>query len=284
MQLALKIVDLNPERYDESISLCIGCKPGFEQAREEKRRWLESHYPEKVGGKLAYLNGQIAGMIEFCPIEHSPFPVTGEGLLHINCIWVLPGYQRKSIGQTLLRSCKEEMQTRGRRGLSVLAHDGPIFMPAAFFAHEGFQTIQKRLHTELMWKEIEPCRPPEFLESRFTPEKLDDGIAIDMLWSAQCPWSIMTRHRIQRVSREFREQVRFRSIQADDRQSINRLGESKKIFVNGKETFIAPPTEGDIRRTIEVEARELNERTRSKGLRSQNDSPNLMLIAQSADR
>lgn len=284
MQLGLKIVDLNPERYDQSISLCIGCKPGFEQAREEKRRWLENHYPKRVGGKLAYFNGQIAGMIEFCPIEHSPFPVTGEGLLHINCIWVLPGYQRKSIGQTLLRSCKEEMETRGRKGLSVLAHDGPIFMPAAFFEHEGFQTIQKRSHTELMWKDIEHSKPPEFLESRFTPEKFDDEIAIDMLWSAQCPWSVMSRQRIQRVSRQFPEQVRFRSIQADDRQSLHKLGESKKIFVNGKETFIAPPTEDDIRKTIEVETRQLNDRTRSKGLRAQNDSPDPMLVAQPAGR
>ena len=284
MQLGLKIVDLNPERYDESISLCIGCKPGFEQAREEKRRWLENHYPKKVGGKLAYLNGQIAGMIEFCPIEHSPFPVTGEGLLHINCIWVLPGYQRKSIGQTLLRSCREEMETRGRKGLSVLAYDGPMLMPEAFFAHEGFRTVQKRLHTELMWKEFGACRPPEFLESRFTPERLDDGIAIDMLWSAQCPWSVMTRQRIQRVSREFKEQVRFRSIQADDRQSINRLGESKTIFMNGKEAFLAPPTEADIRKTIEIEARELNERARSEGLRSQNGSADRVLVAQSTNR
>lgn len=259
-RMPLKIVDLTPQRFDESISLCIGCKPGFEQAREEKRRWLESHYPNKVGGKLAYLNGQLAGMVEFCPIENAPFPVTGEKLLHINCIWVLPGYQKRSVGHYLMNSCERETETRACGGLSVLAYDGPLFMPASFFVHEGFRTIQRRPHEVLMWKEIEACEPPEFLASRFTPEKSENALAIDVLWSAQCPWSVMTRQRIQRVSREFHDQVRVRSIETDDRKSLARLGESQKIFVNGNQTFITPLTEKDIRRTLETEEKNLVKR------------------------
>jgi hypothetical protein len=71
---------------------------------------------------------------------------------------------------------------------------------------------------------------------------------------------VMTRQRIQRVSREFHDQVRVRGIETDDRKSLARLGESQKIFVNGNQTFITPPTEKDIRRTLETEEKNLVKR------------------------
>ncbi len=257
VQPKLKIVDLTPENVDDSINLCIGSKPGFELAREEKRQWLEKRLNYGVGAKLAYSDGHLAGMVEYSPIEYAPFPITGDNLLHINCIWVLPMFQKMTIGQNLLKTTVAEARIRRRSGLSVLAHAGPFFMPAAFFDHQGFRLVQKRGNQELMWKELEACKPPSLLPSSFSPRKHGEKVAVDVLYSAQCPWSIMTRDRIERVSREFGESVKVRLIDTADPRTLAQIGESRKIFVNGCESFFVPPTNDDIRKTFQTCAQKL---------------------------
>jgi ribosomal protein S18 acetylase RimI-like enzyme len=42
-------------------------------------------------------------MIEYSPIEDTPFPVTGKHLLHIHCLWVLPNFQKKGLGRELVK-------------------------------------------------------------------------------------------------------------------------------------------------------------------------------------
>jgi ribosomal protein S18 acetylase RimI-like enzyme len=265
----LKIVDLTREAVHDSISLCIGSKPGFELAREEKRRWLESNLPEKAGAKLAYQDNQLAGMLEYSLIEHSPFPVTGKDLLHINCIWVLPAFQKKGLGAELLRSITREAVFRSKRGLSVLAYNSPLFMPSSFFYNKGFRTLQERGIQELMWMELETCEPPRFLPVEFSPTLDPKRIAIDVLYCAQCPWSIKTRERIERVSREFGHEVRVRSIRTDARDKMESLGGSRQIFLDGKESFFAPPTEEDVRRALAVRIQERDREARLSPLRQE---------------
>jgi ribosomal protein S18 acetylase RimI-like enzyme len=265
----LKIVDLTREAVHDSISLCIGSKPGFELAREEKRRWLESNLPEKAGAKLAYQDNQLAGMLEYSLIEHSPFPVTGKDLLHINCIWVLPAFQKKGLGAELLRSITREAVFRSKRGLSVLAYNSPLFMPSSFFYNKGFRTLQERGVQELMWMELETCEPPSFLPVEFSPTLDPKRIAIDVLYCSQCPWSIKTRERIERVSREFGYEVRVRSIRTDARDKMESLGGSRQIFLDGKESFFAPPTEEDVRRALAVRIQERDREARLSPLRQE---------------
>jgi GNAT superfamily N-acetyltransferase/predicted Rdx family selenoprotein len=258
----LKIVDLTHEAVHDSISLCIGSKPGFELAREEKRRWLESNLPDKVGAKLAYHESQLAGMLEYSLIEHSPFPIVGKDLLHINCIWILPSFQKKGLGVELLRSVVREARSRNKRGISVIAYNSPFFMPSSFFLHKGFQFLQERELQELLWMELETCKPPVFMPIRFSPTLDRKQVAFDVLYCAQCPWSIKTRERIERVSREFGDDVRVRSIRTDTRNKMESLGDSRRIFLDGKESFLAPPTEEDVRKAVTNRIRERDREAR----------------------
>ena len=246
----MKIVDLTAETVDDSINLCIGSKPGDELAREEKRRWLESRMPLKAGGKLAYERNQLVGMIEFAPIEDSPFPVAGSNLLHINCVWVLPRFQGRGIGEELLQSCVQEAKRRGMKGVSVVANDNPLVMPLSFFYKQGFRSADHKRNEELMWMIIEPSPPPKFLPIGYSRKNNRKGMAVDILYCGQCPWSIKGRGRIEKVAREFGERVQVHSIRTDNREAIEMLGDSKKIFVDGKDVPLHTPTEEDIRRLL----------------------------------
>jgi GNAT superfamily N-acetyltransferase len=253
----LKIEDLTLENAHEAIGLCIAPKAPFEKARREKLRWLKERLPDPAGGKLAYSDESLAGMLEYSLVEDAPFPVNGKDLLHINCIWVLPEFQRRGIGKSLMRASLIEAKARRRKGLSVISYDGTFLMPTTFFLHEGFRRIQIRGREELMWREIEPCTPPTFLPHRYLPRTSAKKIMVDVLCSPQCPWSVITRQRLEKVSREFGREVKISSVTTNDREAVEQLGDSRKVFVNGTESFLFPPTEDDIRKTIELNRKEL---------------------------
>ncbi|HZY95049.1 MAG TPA: GNAT family N-acetyltransferase [Candidatus Bathyarchaeia archaeon] len=251
----MKIVDLTAETIDNSISLCIGSKPGDEFARQQKRRWLESRIPQRAGGKLAYSDGQLVGMAEYTPVEDSPFPVSGKDLLHIHCIWVLPRFQGKGIGDELVKACVHQARTLRKTGLSVIACDDPLFMPASFFLHEGFASLDKRDHEELMWKDLENSRPPRFLERKYSPRTSSRNVLVNVLYCAQCPWSVKAQRRMESVAREFPD-VAVQSIEVENRARIEQLGESRKVFVNGKEVFMPTPTEENLRTMLDKTLKE----------------------------
>ncbi len=246
----MKIVDLTVQTIDDSINLCIGSKPGDEQAREEKRRWLESRMPLRAGGKLAYQDGNLAGMVEFTPIEDSPFPVTGVGLLHINCLWVLPRHQRRGLGKGLLKSCVQEAGRLGMKGVSVVADDNPVFMPSSFFLHQGFLSIEQRGHEELMLMDLKESRPPRFIPAEYFAKTSGNKVLVDVLYCSQCPWSVKTRSRIEKVAREFGHSVQVRCTRTDTRAKVEEMGDSRKILVDGKEVFLPTPTEDDVRKVL----------------------------------
>jgi predicted N-acetyltransferase YhbS len=253
----LKIVDLTPYTIDDSISLCIGSKPGFEQAREEKRRWLEERLPNRVGVKLAYQDGSLAGMIEYSPIEDTPFPVDGKNLLHIHCVWVLPNFQKMRIGNELVKAVVNEARIRGRRGVSVIAHDGAFFMPISFFTHEKFRTVDRRDHSELMWRELDSTNPPKFVNSSFSPTVMPGKVSVDVLYCSQCPWTIKSRERITKISREFGSDVKVHTVKTDDRKVMQDTGDVKGVYVNGQDFFFAA-TEDDIRKMLAAKTRLLH--------------------------
>jgi GNAT superfamily N-acetyltransferase/predicted Rdx family selenoprotein len=254
----MKIVDLTRSAIDETISLCIGSKPGFEQAREEKRRWLEQRLPDRVGAKLAYFEGSLAGMIEYAPIEETPFPVQGRDLLHIHCIWVLPGFQKKGLGKELMRSVIREAKVRGRKGVSVIAYDGAFFMPISFFDEEKFEEADRRNNSELMWRELSPTNPPNFIRSNFTPTLVPGKVSVDVLYCAQCPWTIKSNERMTRITREFGNDVKICTVRTDDRKVMEETGDLKGVYVNGQD-WVLTAAENDIRTMLAAKTKLLHD-------------------------
>jgi GNAT superfamily N-acetyltransferase/predicted Rdx family selenoprotein len=265
----MKIVDLSPDKVHDSINLCIGSKPGFEQAREEKRRWLEARLPLRVGAKLAYYDDSLAGMLEYSPIEDTPFPVLGKHLLHIHCIWVLPSFQKKGIGKELVKSLVHEAERRGRKGISVIAQPGVFFMPTSFFLEQKFRTVERRSQSELMWRELEPVSPPKFILSTFSPSTSPDKITIDVLYCSQCPWTIKSRERMARISKEFGNDVKIHTVRTDDRDAMEKTGDLKGVYVNGQDFYFAS-SEENIRKTLSAKTKLLHSPVRlAKLARSQ---------------
>lgn len=108
-----------------------------------------------------------------------------------------------------------------------------------------------------MWRELGDAEPPKFIQSDFTPTEVQGKIGIDVLYCSQCPWTIKSRERLTRVSREFASDVKIRAVKTDDRKVMEDTGDLKGVYVNGQDFFFAA-TEDDIRKVLTVKARELH--------------------------
>jgi len=53
------------------------------------------------------LNNQVVGQIEYAPVEASGYPVKGENIIVMNCIWVLRRAKGHNLGKQLLNDMIE---------------------------------------------------------------------------------------------------------------------------------------------------------------------------------
>ncbi|MCK4424574.1 hypothetical protein KAU93_02725, partial [Candidatus Bathyarchaeota archaeon] len=92
----VKITDITKnKRYERYLYRCLAPIPFRKYSRRQE--YLENAIPKGFHKKLLIFNGKILGQIEYAPAEASYYPVTGENIIAMNCIWVL----RKAKGHNL---------------------------------------------------------------------------------------------------------------------------------------------------------------------------------------
>jgi len=122
------------------------------------------------------------------PVERTAWYVDGEDLLTIQCMNVEEAYQKRGAGEAPLAAAEETARAQVK-GLAVIAYapsDG--FMPASFFAGQGYREIERRGTSVLMFKLFdEHVAPPGFIPRHYRPPRLIPGKAIvEAFWSPQC--------------------------------------------------------------------------------------------------
>jgi N-acetylglutamate synthase-like GNAT family acetyltransferase len=78
--------------------------------------------------KLLISDGQVVGQIEYSPAEVSYYPIIGENLIVMNCIWVLKRAKGHDFGKKLLRDMIEsEKEASGFATIALENHWSPWF-------------------------------------------------------------------------------------------------------------------------------------------------------------
>jgi predicted Rdx family selenoprotein len=108
-----------------------------------------------------------------------------------------------------------------------------------------------------MWRELDNTNPPKFVESNFTPTVSPGRVSVDVLYCSQCPWTIKSRERMTKISKEFGSDVRVHAVKTDDRKMMEDTGDVKGVYVNGQDFFFAA-TEDDIRKMLIAKTRQLH--------------------------
>jgi len=121
-----KIVDITQiGEYEKYLYRCL---TGPFRRYKKRIEYLEKAVPRGFHKKLLILDGEVVGQIEYSPAEVSYYPIVGDNIIVMNCIWVL----RKAKGHNLGKQLLEDMMKseKGAAGFATIAlenHWSPWF-------------------------------------------------------------------------------------------------------------------------------------------------------------
>ena len=176
--IEIKIIDITKKNeYERHLYRCLAPMPLIKYRK--RREYLETAIPKGFHKKLLIFNGEIVGQIEYAPAEASCYPITGDNIIVMNCIWVLRRAKGHSLGKQLLTDMiKSERSAVGFATLGLENHWSP-WLKKEQMEKLGFKSIDsikvkhktKRVSQcftiHLMWQPTtEKGRPPTWNKSK----------------------------------------------------------------------------------------------------------------------
>jgi ribosomal protein S18 acetylase RimI-like enzyme len=121
------IVDITKmDEYRKYLNTCLVGPPS--KACQRRIEYSKNAIAKGFRKKLLISDGQVVGQIEYSPAEVSYYPIIGENLIVMNCIWVLKRAKGHDFGKKLLRDMIEsEKEAYGFATIALENHWSPWF-------------------------------------------------------------------------------------------------------------------------------------------------------------
>lgn len=108
-----------------------------------RREYLEKSIPKGFHKKLLIFNDEPVGQIEYAPAEASGYPITGDNVIVMNCIWVLRKAKGHNFGRMLLEDMiKNERDAADFATIAIQDHWSPWFRKTQM-EKLGFKSLEK---------------------------------------------------------------------------------------------------------------------------------------------
>jgi GNAT superfamily N-acetyltransferase len=276
--MRVKIRPMAPAEVSAAAEFCAGKAPGTVSAecRRRRRYWLQERiaagsvvlfavkegvpksvkYPDGArvpGEELASVGDNlIVGLAEYGPLDVSPHPVRGEGVLHLNCLRVLEPYRGQGVGTELVRAFVRAARNVG--GGSVLAwkdEETPYpYGPTGFFKKFGFGEVVADGPRALMYLDY-GAPQPELIR----PEALPYPVSrVTVFWSGACPGCVWGMKEIA-AELDRRRGADVKLVNTDKREDVERYGIMCGLAVRGKITEQRAATWDDVGAALERDSR-----------------------------
>jgi hypothetical protein len=99
----IKILDVTRDEYYSDYYLYRCLSPMPFRIYKRRKDYLEKAIPAGFHKKILFLNGDAVGQIEYGPPEASPYPIFGDNIIVMNCIWVLRRAKGYNLGKLLIK-------------------------------------------------------------------------------------------------------------------------------------------------------------------------------------
>ena len=209
-----------------------------EQAAKLHEDWMRRTLTRAgMLAKVAIDGDEPIGFLFLVPIERTSWYIAGEGLFTIQCMNVEGEYRGAGVGEMLLVAAEESARAHAK-GIAVIAYDpSDWFMPASFFQAKGYQEVERRGSSILMFKPfVESAAAPSFVPRQYRPPRLSPGkVIVEAFWSPQCLTTALDILHVREVCAEFGDDVILHEMNAGVPGMRERFGIPRTIFVNGVE-------------------------------------------------
>ncbi len=210
-----------------------------DQAAKLHEDWMRKTLTRSgMRAKVALDGDKPIGFLFLLPVERTSWYIAGQELATIQCMNVEEEYRGRGIGEKLLVAA-EETARRHAQGMAVIAYDpSDWFMPASFFRGQGYQEVERRGTSVLMFKPFdESASIPGFVPRQYRPPRLIPGkVIVEAFWSPQCLTTALDIVHVREVCDEFGEDVILREYNAGMPGMRERFGIPRTLYFNGVET------------------------------------------------
>jgi len=122
-----RIIDITKRsEYEKYLHRCLVGPP----AKRYKKRieYLNRAIPNGFHKKLLIVDGDVDGTIEYAPSEVSYYPIIGDNVMVVNCIWVLRKAKGHNFGKLLVEDMiKSEKHSSCFAAIALEDHWSPWF-------------------------------------------------------------------------------------------------------------------------------------------------------------
>ena len=103
----------------EKEHICCAISNNNDIQVSSKKAWLS----ERVEDGLVFLKSTERGkcFIEYIPAENAWNPISADGYMYIDCLWVAGSFKGHGYSSDLLNACIEDSKNKGKMGLCILA-------------------------------------------------------------------------------------------------------------------------------------------------------------------
>lgn len=156
-----------------------------------KKAWLK----ERLDEGLVFLKGNVRGkcFIEYIPAEYAWAPITADGYMYIDCLWVSGQFKGHGYSSLLLDECIKDSKEKSKKGLVILSSQKKMgyLSDPKFMRHKGFETVDSASpYFELMYLPFDKgAEKPCFKVSVKAPEQSDMPNGFTIYYTSQCPFT-----------------------------------------------------------------------------------------------
>jgi len=244
----MQVIDLTDEHRD-LFAVCLeDWSPDAQESGPGRACWVERFRERGLRAKLAVDDaGVVGGMIQYLPIEE--WPVQGEGLYLIPCIWVhghrqgRGDFRGKGMGKALLEAAEADARALGAKGMAAWGLALPMWMKASWYRKQGYRKADRSGIAVLLWKPFtDQARAPHwFPEADRLPDPVPGKVNVVVFSAGWCTAQNLTAERARRAAAEFGDRVAFREIDTSERAAAVEWGHSDAFYIDGKRVRTGPP-------------------------------------------
>ena len=173
----------------ETEHICCAISNNKDIQVASKKAWLAERFEEG----LVFLKSRERGkcFIEYIPAENAWVPISADGYMYIDCLWVSGSFKGHGYSTDLLNACIEDSRAKGRTGLCILSSKKkkPFLADPKYLNHKGFTVCDEADNGIQLWhlpfKKGKPA--PQFKECARHSHTDENGYVL--YYTDQCPFN-----------------------------------------------------------------------------------------------
>lgn len=219
----------------EKEHICCAISNNKDIQVSSKKTWLSDRLEEG----LVFLKSTERGkcFIEYIPAENAWNPITADGYMYINCMWVSGSFKGHGYSNDLLGACIADSKGQGKKGLCILssAKKKPFLSDPNFLAHKGFSVCDEAENGIQLWylPFLSDAGKPKFKECARHPHVDEAGYVL--YFTSQCPFNAKYVPIVEQTAKE--HGIPFKAIHIESREAAQNAPTpitTYALFYNGE--------------------------------------------------